>query len=119
MSACRERTNPNNKCRARNYRAYHRDCFRQRQQQDRYESVVRMPPDKIDDPGKIRRHRFVFTRTTRLRSSRLDDQREGRRIVASHGHPKSDRHDLTAVAALLEADIRLMFAAAFAAAAVP
>jgi hypothetical protein len=48
--------NPNNKRRARNYRAYHRDCFRQRQQQDRCESVVRMPPDKIDDPGKIRRH---------------------------------------------------------------
>jgi hypothetical protein len=52
MSACRERTNPNNERRAGNYRAYHRDCFRQRQQQDRCESVVRMPPDKIDDPAK-------------------------------------------------------------------
>lgn len=40
-------------------------------------------------------------------------------VVASHGDPKSDRYDLTAVAALLDADIRLMFAAAFPAAAVP
>lgn len=52
MSAARERTNPNNKRRAGTYRAYHGDCFRQRQQKGRRESVVRMPPDKINDPGK-------------------------------------------------------------------
>ena len=46
MSACREGANPNNKCRAGNDRAYHRDCFRQRQQEDCCESVVRMPPTK-------------------------------------------------------------------------
>ena len=58
MSPCREGTNPNNKRRAGNDRAYHRDCFRQRQQEDCCDSVVRMPPDKVDDPGKIRRHRL-------------------------------------------------------------
>jgi len=63
MSAGRERTNPNNKRRAGNYRAYHGDCFRQRQQEDRRESVVRMPPDKINDPGKVLHHRFVFMPT--------------------------------------------------------
>ena len=52
MSACREGTYPNNKRRAGNYRAYHRDCFRRRQEKDRCECVVRMHPNKPTIPAK-------------------------------------------------------------------
>jgi hypothetical protein len=40
----------------------HRDGFRQRQQEDRSQCVVRMRPDKVDEPRKIGCHRFVLTR---------------------------------------------------------
>ena len=44
-----------------------------RQQEDCCESVVRMPPDKVDDPGKIRRHRLFSANNMHLpHSGRVD-----------------------------------------------
>ena len=52
-----------------------------------------MPPDKVDDPGKIRRHRLSlweqYELAHRSRGSGPDDQRGGACIVASHGDPTS------------------------------
>ena len=64
INRCRKSTDTNNERGAGNHGADHRDGFRQRQQEDRSECIVRMRPDKVDELGKIRRHRFVLTRPT-------------------------------------------------------
>src|SRR6476620_1208571 len=61
ISPCGKRADPNNECRTGDQGSDHRDGFRQRQQEDRRQCVVRMRPDKVDEPGKIGCHRFVLT----------------------------------------------------------
>jgi hypothetical protein len=65
ISPCRDSTDANNECRAGNDGTDHRDGFRQCQEEDRNECIMRMRRDKADDLGKIRRHRFVLTRSKR------------------------------------------------------
>ena len=77
ISPCRKSADPNDQRGAGDHSSDHRDGFRQRQQEDRSECIVRMRPDKVDEPRKIGCHRSVLTRPTSVPF-----------CVSTHGKPK-------------------------------